>query len=171
MARRLRDHSRRGSVGKGAQTETSMLQDQITRIARVVCAGAFIALFLGLLFSGMWLWAGSPAQKEGVVEGYRIIRCQFAEKRIVVKKGDRILVLSEKDQLPGTAVRVDSIRKNQAILEKHDRSGRKEYILVEEKDGAPFIRVLKNSSETQPVFPATSSPIIVPQTSETEKKN
>lgn len=127
------------------------------------------------LFAVAGLYAGNDApvapSRDSVLEGYQVIRCHFDEKRIVVKKGSQITVLSEKDILPGTRVVILRIDKEQAVLETRDRARMKEYILVEEKDGIPVLRILKNQPETQPVFLPSSEPVIVTQTNPTENKN
>ena len=130
-----------------------------------------LCLLLLLAFSG-YSHAGSktspgPSAKSTasnanpVLDGYEVLRCRFADGKIVVRKDQAVVVVSAGETLPKSEIRLIKIGNTQAVFEKRSSHGR-ELMLLEERDGHPVLRKLSNIAPGRNSLPSTQQPAVLP---------
>ncbi len=76
-------------------------------------------------------FAGRQPDTADILDGFKILRCQVVEKRLVIRRGETISVLHEKEVFPGTRIEVRRIDRNEVLLEKKTTGkGRPASILI-----------------------------------------
>lgn len=129
---------------------------------------AVLFLCLSLVLPG-YLCADNKTQKPvsdavsknaGLLDGYEVLRCQFADRKIVARREQQVIVVSAGQLLPKTEIRLVRIGEKQAVFEKQGSRG-KELILLEEKEGIPVLRRLSGKVPTHDALPSAQQPVVL----------